>query len=134
MTAIVAAFKEWDHLLRSVANQITIYTDHKNLEYFNSTKILNHRQHRWAEFLQPFNFRVIYCEGRLNEKADPMSRRRDYPLEGGGNSQWKAEQTFCHPGQWVVQQERDILRSQVLQMWQGFRLQSVLLTALKAAI
>src|SRR5207302_1440035 len=72
----------------------TIYTNHKNLEYFNSTKILSHRQHRWAEFLQPFNFRVIYREGRLNEKADAMSRRRDYRLEGGGNSQSKADQTF----------------------------------------
>src|SRR5205807_9759823 len=108
MTAIVAAFKEWDHLLRSVAEQITIYTDHKNLEYFNSTKILNCRQHRWVKFLQPFNFLVIYREGRLNEKADAMSGRRDYRLEGGGNSQSKVEQTFFRPGQWVVQQKRDI--------------------------
>src|SRR5437588_6026547 len=39
MTAIVAAFKEWDHLLWSVADQITIYTDQKHLEYLNSMKI-----------------------------------------------------------------------------------------------
>ena len=63
-----------------------------------------------------------------------MSRRRDYRLEGGGNSQSKADQTFFRPGQWVVQQERDILRPQVLQMCQGFRLQSAFLMALKAAI
>ena len=62
-----------------------------------------------------------------------MSRRRDYRLEGGGNSQSKADQTFFRPGQWVVQQERDILRPQVLQMCQGFRLQSAFLAALKAA-
>jgi len=54
----------------SVDDQILVYTDHKNLEYFNTTKTLNRRQHRWAEFLQPFNFKVIDREGRLNEKAD----------------------------------------------------------------
>src|SRR5437660_6226979 len=126
MTAIVVAFKEWEHLLMSTKDEVMVFTDHKNLEYFNITKILNRRQHRWAEFLQPFNFRVIYREGRLNEKADAMSRRRDYRLEGGGNSQSKADQTFFRPGQLVVQQEWDILRPQVLQMCQGFRRQALL--------
>ena len=60
MMAIVAAFREWEYMLRSVEDQIVVYTDHKNLEYFNTTKILNRRQHRWAEFLQTFNFKVVY--------------------------------------------------------------------------
>jgi hypothetical protein len=34
MLAIVTAFKEWEHMLKSVAGEITVYTDHKNLEYF----------------------------------------------------------------------------------------------------
>ena len=33
MTAIVAAFKEWEHLLMSVHDEITVFSDHKNLEY-----------------------------------------------------------------------------------------------------
>ena len=77
MTAIVAAFCEWEYMLISVEEQITVFTDHKNLEYVNTTKILKRRQHRWAEFLQSFNFKVVYCEGRLNEKADALSRCRD---------------------------------------------------------
>ena len=132
MTAIVAAFKEWDHLLPSAADQIVIYTDHKNLEYFNSTKILNRRQHRWAEFLQPFNFRVIYREGRLNEKADALSRRRDYRLEGGGNSRSDQERTFFNPGQCVASEERNILQPRVLQACQKFRLESNFLNEIEA--
>jgi len=50
-------------MLMSVDDQILVYTDHKNLEYFNITKSLNRRQHHWAEFLQPYNFKVIYREG-----------------------------------------------------------------------
>jgi len=46
MAAIVAAFKEWAYMLMSVNDQILVYTDHKNLEYFNTTKPLNRRQHR----------------------------------------------------------------------------------------
>jgi len=64
-------------MLRSVEEQITVYTNHKNLEYFNTTKILTRRQHRWAEFLQSFNCRVVYVEERLNEKADALFRHRD---------------------------------------------------------
>jgi len=77
MAAIVAAFKEWAYMLMLVDDQILVYTDYKNLEYFNTTKTLNRRQHRWAEFLQPFNFKVIYREGRLNDKADALLRHRD---------------------------------------------------------
>jgi len=84
---IVTAFKEWAYMGMSVDDQILLYTDHKNIEYFNTTKTLNCRQHPWAEFLQPFNFKVIHREGRLNEKADALSRRRDYRPEGGSNSE-----------------------------------------------
>jgi len=83
MAAIVAAFKEWAYILMSVDDQILVYTDHKNLEYFNTTKTLNCRQHHWSEFLQLFNFKVIYREGWLNEMADALSRLRDYCPEGG---------------------------------------------------
>jgi len=41
MAAIVAAFKEWAYILMSVDDQILVYTDHKNLEYCNTTKTLN---------------------------------------------------------------------------------------------
>jgi len=87
MAAIVAAFKDWEYMLMSVDNQILVYTDQKNLEYFNTTKTLNRRQHGWADFLQPFNFKVIYREGRLNEKTDTLSRHREYRPEGGRNSE-----------------------------------------------
>ena len=130
MSAIVAAFKEWHHLFIPVKDEITVYTDHRNLEYFNTTKVLNRRQHSWAEFLQLFNFRVVYQEGRLNQKADALSRCSDCCPEGGSNSN---QQPFFRPAQWQVQQERDLLRPQVLEICQGIRLQSLFLQALKAA-
>jgi len=71
----------------SFDDQILVYTDHQNLQYFNTTKTLNGRQYRWAEFLQRLNFMVIYREGWWNEKADALSWYRDYQPSGGRNSE-----------------------------------------------
>jgi hypothetical protein len=98
MLAIVAAFKEWEHMLKSVADQITVYTDHKNLEYFATTKVLTRRQARWAEHLAEFNFKVVYRPGDKNTKADVLSRRWDYAFKEGSEA---AEVSFFKPGQYV---------------------------------
>ncbi|KAH0610713.1 uncharacterized protein H6S33_012240 [Morchella sextelata] len=43
MGAIVASFWEWKHMFKSREQEITVFTHHKNLEYFNSTKVLTRR-------------------------------------------------------------------------------------------
>jgi hypothetical protein len=99
MLAIVVAFKEWEHMLKSTASEITVFTDHKNLEYFATTKVLTRRQARWAEHLAEYNFKVVYRPGNKNAKADMLSRRWDYaPLEGSEAPQM----SFFKPGQLVL--------------------------------
>ena len=83
IAAIVAAFKEWAYMLMSVDDQILVYTDHKNLEYFNTTKTLNRRQHRWAEFLQRFNLKVNYREGRWMQRVMLRGGVGTTALKGG---------------------------------------------------
>jgi hypothetical protein len=93
--ASVTAFKEWEHMLKSVAGEITVYTDHKNLEYFGTSKVLTRRQARWSEHLAEFNFKVIYRPGERNAKADVLFRRWDHALkEGSEASQVSFFQTF----------------------------------------
>ena len=41
---IICAFEEWRPELESVAEQVQIITDHKNLEYFMTIKQLSRRQ------------------------------------------------------------------------------------------
>ena len=71
----------------SACEQILVYTDHKNLEYFNSTKLLNWRQARWAKILSEFNFKIIYYPGERHGEADALLRRVDPELEGEGQKQ-----------------------------------------------
>ena len=78
MLAIVMALKEWRAYLEGAAHPFTVYTDHRNLEYFTTTKVLNRRQSRWAELLANYNFRIIYRPGRAMGKPDAMTRRHDF--------------------------------------------------------
>src|SRR5258705_2913411 len=107
MLAIVRSFHAWETLLKSCQKQITVWTDHKNLEYFNSTKSLTRRQARWAEFLSEFDFIVNYRPGEKNGKPDALSRREDHrPKEG---SEAQPIQYLFKPGQ---------LRLEMEQLWQ----------------
>ena len=81
LLAIVVALQQWRVYLEGPRHQVTILTDHKNLIYFTSTKILNRRQVRWAEELARFNYKILYQKGSDNNRADALSRRSDY-MEG----------------------------------------------------
>ena len=87
LLAIFAAFKQWQQYLEGSAIPIDVVTDHKNLKYFSTSKILTRRQARWSEFLSQFNLTVRFCPGRLGTKPDSLTRRWDvYPK--GGNSDY----------------------------------------------
>jgi len=59
--------------------------DHKNLEYFSTTKVLTRRQARWSEYLSQFNLVIRFCPGRLGTKPDTLTRRWDVYPKGGDN-------------------------------------------------
>jgi hypothetical protein len=52
----------------------TVLTDHQALECFQSQKHLSRRQARWTEFLQQYDFDVVYIKGHDNAAADALSR------------------------------------------------------------
>jgi hypothetical protein len=74
----VDAFREWRVYLEGSKHQVQVYTDHKNLVYFTTTKELNRRQVRWAETLATYNFRISYVKGTENARADALSRKPEY--------------------------------------------------------
>lgn len=85
LLAIFAAFKSWRSFLEGSSLPVQVITDHKNLEYFSTTKLLTRRQARWSEFLSGFAFDIRYRPGRLGGKPDALTRRPDvYPKRGDG--------------------------------------------------
>jgi hypothetical protein len=72
----------WCRYLEGAVPAIDVVTDHKNLEYFATTKLLTHRQAWWSEFLHAFNFILRFRPGWLSRKPDALTRRWDvYPKE-----------------------------------------------------
>ena len=86
LLAIFEAFKIWCHYLEGSLTPIDVVTDHKNLEYFSTTKLLTRFQVRWSEFLCQFNLTICFCPSRLGTKPDALTRQWDvYPKEGGSD-------------------------------------------------
>jgi reverse transcriptase-like protein len=70
LLAIIKALEEWRPELGGTEEQFDVVTDHKNLQHFMTTKLLNQRQIRWSEFLSRFNFRIVYRPGVQGGKPD----------------------------------------------------------------
>jgi len=74
LLVIFKAFKIWRHYLEGSTSPIDIVTDHKNLEYFSTTKVLTRQQARWSEYLSQFNLIIHFCPRRLGTKPDALTR------------------------------------------------------------
>ncbi len=58
LLAVKLALEEWRHWLEGAAFPFMVWTDHKNLEYIRTAKIINSRQARWALFFGRFRFTI----------------------------------------------------------------------------
>lgn len=80
LMAIIRCFEAWRPELEGSAFPINVLNDHKNLEYFMTTKALSRRQARWSEYLSQFDFKILYQPRKINGKADALTRRSgDFP-------------------------------------------------------
>ncbi|KFG81444.1 hypothetical protein MANI_024595 [Metarhizium anisopliae] len=77
LLAIIKTLEEWRPELQGRQEPFEVLTDHKNLEYFTTTKALNQRQVRWSEFLSGFNFRIVYRPGTKAVRPDALSRKAE---------------------------------------------------------
>lgn len=118
LLAIVASLKHWRVYAES-SSELDIYTDHKNLLNFTTTKTLNRRQVRWAEELGQYKFRIHYTPGKENGRADALSRRPDY-MQGHEQTQatilrQEADGTLVPNQQFnmtnVAQDDNDLIRA-----------------------
>ena len=115
MLAIICAMEEWRHFLEGAEHSFEVWTDHKNLEYFQSAKKLNRRQAQWSLFLARFDFVLHHRPGKSMGKPDALSRRVDH----GDGSNSNSNLTLLTPGFFAVhaleglelfREERELLR------------------------
>ena len=85
LLVIFKAFKIWRHYLEGSASPIDVVIDHKNLEYFSTTKILTHWQARWLEYFSQFNLIICFHPRHLGTKLDALTRRWNIYPKGEDN-------------------------------------------------
>ena len=74
---IISALQQWK-IYAENCSELTIFTDHKNLLTFTTTKEFNKRQIRWSKLLGQYKFKIIYTPGKNNGKADAFSRKSNH--------------------------------------------------------
>ena len=77
LLAVFRALTHWRHLLLSSPHEVTILTDHKNLEYYMEPHHINQRIARYVQCMQDYNFIIKHIPGESN-KSDTLSCRPDY--------------------------------------------------------
>jgi len=75
----VETLKQWRNYLEGANYKVLIRCDHKNLEYFKTSKVLSRRQARWSEIISAYDIVIEHLEGSKNP-ADGPSRRPDYEI------------------------------------------------------
>jgi hypothetical protein len=87
LPAIIDTLNKWSTYSKSTEHRITILSDHKNLEYWQTKKDLNLRQARWAEQLVNDDFAIMYRPSKRTGKPDILSRE-------SGDSPWEGEMKY----------------------------------------
>ncbi len=78
LLVIVKALQDWRSYLADTEKLIQIYTDHKNLRNFATTKQLNQWQVCWVKQLADYEFQIHYKKNNENDEADTLSRQSDH--------------------------------------------------------
>jgi hypothetical protein len=92
LLAIVDSFQEWRHLFKGASHQVMMYSDHKNLESFITTRVLNHCQAHWNMSLSRFDFVITY-QPRKQQGLSNVLSWRSYLILKEGEVAYKQQRT-----------------------------------------
>jgi hypothetical protein len=73
MLAVIASLKKSRLYLEGAIHSVMIYPDHKDLEYWTTTKTLNRYKTHWAQVLTYYDFKIVYRSGSQKDKPDALS-------------------------------------------------------------
>ena len=63
LLAIIRALEEWRHYIQESPHMTIVFSDHKNLTYFQEARKLNWQQARWSLYLSEFDIKLVHIAG-----------------------------------------------------------------------
>ncbi len=77
LLAVVRGLANWHHLLAGSPHPITVYTDHKNLQYYRNPQRISQQVAHYIPLLEDYNYLLVHTPGVSNH-ADALSRCPDF--------------------------------------------------------
>ena len=78
LLAIIQALEEWRHYIQGSPHTTIVFSDHKNLTYFQEARKLNRRQAQWSLYLSEFDIKLVHIAGTKIIQSDMLSRQPDF--------------------------------------------------------
>ncbi len=77
LLAVVRGLANWRHLLAGSPHPITVYTDHKNLQYYRNPQHISQWVAHYIPLLEDYNYLLVHKPGASNH-ADALSHCPDF--------------------------------------------------------
>ena len=74
LLAVIKALTHWRPHLAATKDPVTILTDHANLTYWKTPRMINRRVARWFTELRDYNLVIKHVPGKIHAAADMLSR------------------------------------------------------------
>jgi RNase H-like domain found in reverse transcriptase len=110
LLGLIWALKEWRHYIQRSGHTTIVYSNHKNLMYFQTAQKLNDRQARWSLYLSGFDLKLIHLPGIKMVQSDALSRWPDYET----NKQMEEEDKVVLPDNLFINLLDTELQEQIL--------------------
>ncbi|KAF8753927.1 hypothetical protein RHS01_06729 [Rhizoctonia solani] len=76
LLAIIRSFEYWRIFLEGTAHPVTVFTNHRNLEYWKESQTFNRRHARWHLLLAGYNFQIVYRPGKQSVTPEKELQRQ----------------------------------------------------------
>ncbi|QRW22062.1 Retrotransposable element Tf2 protein [Rhizoctonia solani] len=77
LLAIIRSFEYWRIFLEGTLHPVTVFTDHRNLEYWKESRTFNRCHARWHLLLAGYNFHIVYCPDHADILPEPQTMLPD---------------------------------------------------------
>ncbi|KAF8751621.1 hypothetical protein RHS01_08323 [Rhizoctonia solani] len=78
LLAIIRSFEYWCIFLEGTLHPITVFTNHRNLEYWKESRTFNRCHAQWHLLLAGYNFQIVYRPRKQSGKPDALSQQSDH--------------------------------------------------------
>jgi hypothetical protein len=116
LLAIIRAMKKWKKELIKIKNPFIVLFNHKNLQYFMTTRKLSERQIRWFLTFSQFRFQLKFRAGKKAQRPNALLKREQNMPGGKKDERFKNRINQLLKNKWLPSKYRLKKKSEFVQI------------------